>query len=114
MEVSRQTSGKLKGSTARRTAKESLQPRIRAVGTKLVASFWAAAKTHKKCANGWTAAGVTGFIGFAVGRTVFWDPLIDWRSQRITGDAAIAEIGDRYRAFVDIFENARHWRKKSA
>ena len=61
-----------------------------------------------------TAAGVTGFIGFAVGRTVFWDPLIDWRSQRITRDAAIAEIGDRYRAFVDIFENARHWRKKSA
>ena len=61
-----------------------------------------------------TAARVTGFIGFAVGRTVFWDPLIVWRSQRITRDAAVAEIGERYRSFVDIFENARHWRKKSA
>ena len=61
-----------------------------------------------------TAARVSGFIGFAVGRTVFWDPLIDWRSQRITRDAAVAEIGNRYRAFVDVFENARHWREKSA
>ena len=27
-----------------------------------------------------TAAGVPGFIGFAVGRTVFWDPVADWRA----------------------------------
>ena len=26
------------------------------------------------------AAGVPGFIGFAVGRTVFWDPLVNWRA----------------------------------
>ena len=60
------------------------------------------------------AARVAGFIGFAVGRTVFWEPLIDWRSQKITRDAAVAEIAHRYRGFVDIFENARHWRGKSA
>ena len=28
-----------------------------------------------------TAAGVPGFIGFAVGRTTFWDPLVDWRGK---------------------------------
>jgi myo-inositol catabolism protein IolC len=28
-----------------------------------------------------TAAKIPGFIGFAVGRTVFWDPLIDWRAK---------------------------------
>src|SRR5439155_14376280 len=27
-----------------------------------------------------TAAGVPGFIGFAVGRTDFWEPLVGWRS----------------------------------
>src|SRR5262249_44341179 len=27
-----------------------------------------------------TAAGVPGFIGFAVGRTVFWNPLINYRA----------------------------------
>ncbi len=54
-----------------------------------------------------TAAGVPGFIGFAVGRTDFWDPLVGWRAQKITREAAIAEIARRYRQFVDIFEKAR-------
>ena len=27
-----------------------------------------------------TARKVPGFIGFAVGRTVFWDPLVDWKA----------------------------------
>jgi myo-inositol catabolism protein IolC len=54
-----------------------------------------------------TAATVDGFIGFAVGRTSFWDPLVDMRAQKITRDAAVTEIARRYREFVDIFENAR-------
>ena len=54
-----------------------------------------------------TAAGVPGFIGFAVGRTTFWEPLVSWRSGKITRDAAVAEIARRYREFVDIFESAR-------
>jgi myo-inositol catabolism protein IolC len=51
-----------------------------------------------------TASTVPGFIGFAVGRTSFWNPLIDWRSKKITRDAAVAEISRRYRQFVEIFE----------
>ena len=54
-----------------------------------------------------TAAGVAGFIGFAVGRTTFWEPLVSWRAEKITRDAAVAEIARRYREFVDIFESAR-------
>ena len=54
-----------------------------------------------------TAAGVPGFIGFAVGRTIFWEPLVDWRAGKMTRDAAVAEISRRYREFVDIFESAR-------
>lgn len=53
------------------------------------------------------AAGVPGFIGFAVGRTAFWEPLVNWRDKKITREAAAAEIARRYREFVDIFENAR-------
>jgi myo-inositol catabolism protein IolC len=53
-----------------------------------------------------TAAGVRGFIGFAVGRTTFWDPLVNWRAKKITREAAVAEMARRYREFVDIFENA--------
>jgi myo-inositol catabolism protein IolC len=53
------------------------------------------------------AAGVAGFIGFAVGRTDFWDPLVAWRARQATRDQTIAEIARRYREFVDIFEHAR-------
>jgi 5-dehydro-2-deoxygluconokinase len=53
-----------------------------------------------------TAAGVPGFIGFAVGRTTFWEPLIAWREQKSSQDAASAEIARRYRQWVDVFAKA--------
>jgi myo-inositol catabolism protein IolC len=53
------------------------------------------------------AAAVPGFIGFAVGRTTFWDPLVDWRAKKTTREAAVAEIARRYREWVGIFESAR-------
>lgn len=54
-----------------------------------------------------TAAGVPGFIGFAVGRTTFWDPLVNYRAQRITREAAVAQIAASYREWVDLFEKAK-------
>ena len=54
-----------------------------------------------------TAAGVPGFIGFAVGRTTFWDPLVDYRAGRITRDEAVARIAASYREWVDLFEKAK-------
>jgi myo-inositol catabolism protein IolC len=54
-----------------------------------------------------TAAGVPGFVGFAVGRTTFWDPLMEWKDQQIAREAALTEIAQRYRQWVDVFEGAR-------
>ena len=54
-----------------------------------------------------TAAPVPGFIGFAVGRTTFWDPLIALQAKKTTREAAVNEIGRRFRNWVEIFENAR-------
>ena len=51
-----------------------------------------------------TAASVPGFTGFAVGRTTFWRPLIDWRAGRIARGAAVNAIARRYREWVDVFE----------
>jgi len=51
-----------------------------------------------------TAATVPGFIGFAVGRTSFWDPLVAWRAKEITRADAVNRIAARYREFSDIFE----------
>jgi myo-inositol catabolism protein IolC len=54
-----------------------------------------------------TAAKVHGFTGFAVGRTTFWDPLVDYRAQKITRDIAVARIAASYRQWVDLFEKAK-------
>jgi myo-inositol catabolism protein IolC len=53
------------------------------------------------------AAAVPGFIGFAVGRTTFWEPVVDWRAGKITRESAVAEIAQRYKEFVGIFERSK-------
>jgi myo-inositol catabolism protein IolC len=53
-----------------------------------------------------TAASVPGFVGFAVGRTDFWEPLVGWLAKKITREDAVAEVARRYCEFVDIFERA--------
>ena len=54
-----------------------------------------------------TAAAVPGFIGFAVGRTTFWEPLVALRDEKISREAAVAEVARRYRQWVDVFEQAQ-------
>ncbi len=54
-----------------------------------------------------TAAAVPGFIGFAVGRTTFWDALIAFRDGKIRRDAAVSEVARRYRRWVDVFEEGQ-------
>ena len=51
-----------------------------------------------------TASGVPGFIGFAVGRTSFWDSLVDWRAKKISREDAVNNIARRYLEFVETFE----------
>ncbi|HET9377615.1 MAG TPA: DUF2090 domain-containing protein, partial [Chthoniobacterales bacterium] len=62
-----------------------------------------------KKVNEWltTAATVPGFIGFAVGRTVFWEPLVAWREKKTTREEAVSEIARRYQKLVETFEKAR-------
>jgi myo-inositol catabolism protein IolC len=54
-----------------------------------------------------TAAGVPGFIGFAVGRTTFWQSLVDYRAKTISRQEAVRRIAANYRAWVDLFVKAR-------
>ena len=51
-----------------------------------------------------TAAAVPGFIGFAVGRTSFWEPLVELRQGKTTREQAANAIASRYKQFVDIFQ----------
>ncbi|MCI0438387.1 MAG: DUF2090 domain-containing protein, partial [Chloroflexi bacterium] len=57
----------------------------------------------------WLSVGAKteGFIGFAVGRTVFWGPLLDFKEGRISRDEAVSRIADSYRGFYELFTQAR-------
>lgn len=52
------------------------------------------------------AAGVEGFIGFAIGRTIFWDAISGWLAGRIDRDAAVEAIADNYRRTIDLYTRA--------
>jgi myo-inositol catabolism protein IolC len=49
------------------------------------------------------AASVPGFIGFAVGRTTFWDAVADYVGKRTTRPEAVSRIAGRYREWAAIF-----------
>src|SRR5437660_7627354 len=49
-----------------------------------------------------TAAGVPGFIGFAVGRTTFWSALTDYRAKKVDRNEAVRRIAASYRQWVDL------------
>jgi myo-inositol catabolism protein IolC len=53
------------------------------------------------------AAPVRGFIGFAVGRTTFWDALAALRDHKLGRDAAVEQIANRYTEWVRTFNDAR-------
>jgi myo-inositol catabolism protein IolC len=52
------------------------------------------------------AASVPGFIGFAVGRSTFWDPIANFVAKNITRKETVACIARRYGNWAAIFERA--------
>jgi myo-inositol catabolism protein IolC len=54
-----------------------------------------------------TAASVPGFIGFAVGRTSFWQPLVDVEAKRLSKEEAARQISQNFEAWIRIFKEER-------
>lgn len=54
-----------------------------------------------------TAAKVPGLIGFAVGRTIFWEPLKGVKDGKVTKDEAIDQISKNFKTFCDLWTEAR-------
>jgi len=57
----------------------------------------------------WLLAGakVPGIVGFAIGRTIFWQPLLDYKNKKISKEIAISEISQNYQYFYKLFTAAR-------
>jgi myo-inositol catabolism protein IolC len=52
------------------------------------------------------AAPVEGFIGFAIGRSIWWDALKGFLDGSMERDAASDQIADKYLRFVKVYEEA--------
>jgi len=52
------------------------------------------------------AAGVPGYVGFAIGRSIFWDAVKGWLDTSQDRGAAARLIADNYRRFIDVYEAA--------
>jgi len=52
------------------------------------------------------AASVSGFTGFAIGRTIWWDALDQWRRRTITSGEAVQRIARNYTRAADLYTEA--------
>jgi myo-inositol catabolism protein IolC len=52
------------------------------------------------------AAPVEGFIGFAIGRSIWWDALKGFLDKSMTRDEASDQIAEKYLRFVKVYEEA--------
>jgi myo-inositol catabolism protein IolC len=53
-----------------------------------------------------TGAGVPGYVGFAIGRTIWWDPLKRYVDEVADSEATVQAIADKYRRMVDVYRSA--------
>jgi myo-inositol catabolism protein IolC len=49
-------------------------------------------------------SGVPGYIGFAIGRTIWWDPLKAFVDRTIGREEAAEQVAVSYRRFIDVYE----------
>jgi len=53
------------------------------------------------------ASPVEGFVGFAIGRSIWWDALKGWLSDELERDGAAAQIAENYLHFIDVYQGQK-------
>jgi len=51
-----------------------------------------------------TGSGVPGYIGFAIGRSIWWDPLKGFVDGNLGREEAAKQIAANYRRFIDVYQ----------
>jgi 5-dehydro-2-deoxygluconokinase len=49
-------------------------------------------------------SGVPGYIGFAIGRSIWWDPLKAFVDGNLAREEAAKQIAANYRRFIDVYK----------
>jgi myo-inositol catabolism protein IolC len=53
------------------------------------------------------ASPVDGFVGFAIGRSIWWDALKGFLENRLEREAAAAQIAENYLHFIDVYQGQK-------
>ena len=64
------------------------------------------ASTRRSTTGCEQAAPVEGYIGFAIGRSIWWDALKGFIDGGLEREAAAEQIADNYLRFVKVYEDA--------
>ena len=54
-----------------------------------------------------TGAPVPGYAGFAIGRSIWWEAVEQWRDGKIDASAAADKIAAAYRRFIAVYREAQ-------
>jgi myo-inositol catabolism protein IolC len=57
-------------------------------------------------------AKIPGIIGFAVGRTIFWEPLVDHKDGKTIRKETVKKIAQNYQEFTELWLNERNGKKE--
>jgi myo-inositol catabolism protein IolC len=92
----------------RREDCERVAARVRSGGRDNVACVVLGRGANDEAVMHWLrqGAGVPGYIGFAIGRTIWWDPLKAWLAGDAERSVATKQIADNYRRMVDVYTSA--------
>ena len=92
-----------------RDAASSVVEQARAGGRNKVGIIVLGRGENDQRVQDWLAIGAqtAGFIGFAVGRTVFWQPLVEYNEESISRAEAVSRIARTYQRMYRVFGDAR-------
>jgi myo-inositol catabolism protein IolC len=98
---------KIEGLSAREDC-EATARLVRSDGRDAVACVVLGRGADDNAVENWlkAGAGVPGYVGFAVGRTIWWNPLKSFLDETLPRAEAAAQISSNYRRFVDVYTSA--------
>ena len=106
--ASRSTSGRSRASTGARTREMLAEQARKGEGRENVKSVLLGRGASDDKVDQWLreAAPVEGFIGFAIGRSIWWDALKGFLDGGLEREAAAEQIADNYLRFIKVYEEA--------
>jgi myo-inositol catabolism protein IolC len=99
---------KIEGVDAREDAQMLVEQTRRGAGRENVVSVLLGRGASDEKVDHWLrqAAPVEGFVGFAIGRSIWWDALKGFLGGELDRDAAAEQIADNYLRFIRVYDAA--------